>query len=238
VGGRLNISKLAGRIARNTVPVVVGRLLAKERRMLLYTKEYGAISRERFGELARAGRIPGEVKKAIGSPITKRYAEEVLRSLGTNTASRAASKTITVGGTAAYYYHIGTANGSAQHNRYEGDSLKSCLMLGAQVRALVNHDDGREIGSIMDGSLRLREARFGTGIEFELDLAADSEIALKVQLGEIRKVSPATGNHDEAWVYEQGVQIRSIRRADLVEISLLDGLQPGFLGTSVKVIRG
>lgn len=106
---------------------------------------------------------------------------------------------------------------------FASGSLRHFLASGQEVRALLNHNSARAIGSTLDGSLRLTEDDYGLAFELTPRQTGDGEIAvLCAGSGSINGVSPSSFDMDYAWD-SPAQRSRQITRASLIEISLMIG---------------
>jgi uncharacterized protein len=104
------------------------------------------------------------------------------------------------------------------------------------VRALFSHSDGLQLGSQRSGSLRLSEDKHG--LAFELDLPdVHAWIAEGVQAGRFPGMSFRfrAEPRDVSWTEERSYRLRTIKRANLLEVSLVRN--PAYPQTSVRVVR-
>lgn len=105
------------------------------------------------------------------------------------------------------------------------------------VRILLNHDRGRDLGGIKDGNLELYEDSIGLRAVADI---RDADVIQKARQGDL--VGWSFGFYDRPGDIENGVDedtqlpIRKLRDLDLSEVSILDRTKtPAYDGTLVAV---
>ena len=106
--------------------------------------------------------------------------------------------------------------------------------LGADVRALVDHDTGRVIGRTKSGTLRLAVDERGLRIEVDLpDTTEGRDIWTLVERGDISGMSIGFRVTKQEWDDSGDISKRTILGVELMEVSAV--AFPQFEGTSIAV---
>lgn len=114
-------------------------------------------------------------------------------------------------------------------------AFKKALERNDNVRALLNHDAGHELGGQKDGSLELREDSVGLHAKL---ITRDAETIEKARAKKLIGWSfgffDVDGGVDEE--AEKGVRLRNVKDLDLREVSVLDDTRnPAYEGTLLEV---
>lgn len=106
--------------------------------------------------------------------------------------------------------------------------------MGADVRALINHDSGRIIGRSAAGTLRL--AQDGTGLAVEIDLPDTTDgrdLAVSIERGDISGMSFGFVATKETWDETVDPPLRTIQACELIEVSAV--AFPAYDDTSIAM---
>jgi len=94
--------------------------------------------------------------------------------------------------------------------------------LGADVRALIDHDSGRVIGRTTAGTLRLREDATGLAIEIDLPDTSDGrDLGVLIDRGDISGMSFGFNVTKQSWDETGDIPTRTIQAVDLHEVSVV-----------------
>lgn len=106
--------------------------------------------------------------------------------------------------------------------------------LGADVRALINHNPSLILGRNKAGTLALREDAKGLAIEVDLpDTTYARDLAVSIQRGDVTQMSFAFETLDDTWRMEDGVPTRDLVKVRLSDVSAVT--YPAYPDTAVAV---
>lgn len=119
--------------------------------------------------------------------------------------------------------------------RIKKGAFKRAIERNNNIRALLNHDVGHDLGGTNDGSLELREDSVGLHARL---ITRDAETIKKAR--ERKLVGWSFGFYDlpdgVTEGTEDGVKLRSVKDLDLREVSVLDDTRnPAYEGTLIEV---
>lgn len=119
--------------------------------------------------------------------------------------------------------------------RIKKGAFKRAIERNNNIRALLNHDMGHDLGGTNDGSLELREDSVGLHARL---ITRDAETIQKAR--ERKLVGWSFGFYDlpdgVTEGTEDGVKLRSVKDLDLREVSVLDDTRnPAYEGTLIEV---
>lgn len=119
--------------------------------------------------------------------------------------------------------------------RIKKGAFKRAIERNNNIRALLNHDTGHDLGGTNDGSLELREDSVGLHARL---ITRDAETIQKAR--ERKLVGWSFGFYDlpdgVTEGTEDGVKLRSVKDLDLREVSVLDDTRnPAYEGTLIEV---
>ena len=119
--------------------------------------------------------------------------------------------------------------------RIKKGAFKRAIERNNNIRALLNHDMGHDLGGTDDGSLELREDSVGLHARL---ITRDAETIKKAR--ERKLVGWSFGFYDlpdgVTEGTEDGVKLRSVKDLDLREVSVLDDTRnPAYEGTLIEV---
>lgn len=115
-------------------------------------------------------------------------------------------------------------------------AFKRALDRAEDVRILLNHDWGRDLGGIADGNLELHEDNIGLHARATI---TDAEVVEKAKRGDLVGWSFGFTDRDVDKSIENGVTMRDVKDMNLYEVSLLDRSKtPAYDGTLVCVRSG
>ena len=98
------------------------------------------------------------------------------------------------------------------------------------VKLLFNHDENRELGSILNGNLQLFEDNIGLRAICSVD---DPEVMQKAKDGTLKGWSFGFYTNSDHWENAEPHQRRYIEDMELLEVSILDKT-PAYNGTSIE----
>lgn len=102
------------------------------------------------------------------------------------------------------------------------------------VRALIDHDDGRVIGRTTAGTLRLAEDATGLAVEIDLPDTSDArDLAVLIERGDISGMSFGFIVTKQSWDETQDPPLRTIEAVDLREVSVV--AFPAYDDTSIAM---
>ncbi len=94
------------------------------------------------------------------------------------------------------------------------------LQLGADVRALVDHDSGRVIGRTKSGTLRLSEDAKGLKVEIDVPNTTDgNDLWELVERGDVNSMSFGFRVLKETWDETVDPPLRTVHEVELMEVS-------------------
>jgi len=94
--------------------------------------------------------------------------------------------------------------------------------MGADVRALFDHDSGRVIGRTTAGTLRLREDATGLAVEIDLPDTSDGrDLGVLIDRGDISGMSFGFNVTKQSWDETGAIPTRTIQAVDLHEVSVV-----------------
>ena len=106
--------------------------------------------------------------------------------------------------------------------------------LGADVRALWNHDANFVLGRTTSGTLTLREDSHGLAIEIDPpDTQQAKDLLISIRRGDVSQMSFGFYTQDDAWEQRDGENIRTLRKVELFDVSPVT--YPAYQDTSVAV---
>lgn len=119
--------------------------------------------------------------------------------------------------------------------RIKKGAFKRAIERNSNIRALLNHNPGKDLGGTNDGSLELREDSVGLHAKL---ITRDAETIKKAR--ERKLVGWSFGFYDlpdgVAEATEDGVKLRNVKDLDLREVSVLDDSRnPAYEGTLIEV---
>ncbi len=119
--------------------------------------------------------------------------------------------------------------------RIKKGAFKRAIERNNNIRALLNHDVGHDLGGTADGSLELREDSVGLHARL---VTRDAETIQKAR--DRKLVGWSFGFYDVpdgvTEGTEDGVKLRSVKDLDLREVSVLDNTRnPAYEGTLIEV---
>lgn len=119
--------------------------------------------------------------------------------------------------------------------RIKKGAFKRAIERNSNIRALLNHDMGHDLGGTNDGSLELREDSVGLHARL---ITRDAKTIKKAR--ERKLVGWSFGFYDlpdgVTEGMEDGVKLRSVKDLDLREVSVLDDTRnPAYEGTLIEV---
>ena len=101
------------------------------------------------------------------------------------------------------------------------------------VRILLNHDWGKDLGGIKDGNLELYEDAIGLHARATI---TDKDVVEQAKRGELRGWSFGFTDRDVEQGEENGLTVRNVKDLDLYEVSLINRSRiPAYDGTLVAV---
>ena len=119
--------------------------------------------------------------------------------------------------------------------RVKAGAFKRALERADDVRILLNHDWGKDLGGIKDGNLELSEDAIGLRAHAEI---TDPQTVADVRSGKIKFRGWSFGftDRDVEQGEENGLTVRNVKDLDLYEVSLIDRSRvPAYDGTLVAV---
>lgn len=116
--------------------------------------------------------------------------------------------------------------------KIEPKVFERALQRAEDVELLFNHDKSKKLGSIKQGNLELQEDNIGLRA---IATITDDEIVEKAKNNKLKGWSFGfIANKDEWEEGKDGIQRRTIKDLDLLEVSILDKT-PAYIATSVEV---
>lgn len=114
-----------------------------------------------------------------------------------------------------------TVIGGEYRERFAVGSLTSSV--DGDIRALIGHDRDRVVGRTVAGTLRLTEDSIGLWAAITVDLSTPDGLTLAgtVGRGDVTGWSPSFYVDEEDWDYDGSLPLRTILRAELVEVSVV-----------------
>ena len=119
--------------------------------------------------------------------------------------------------------------------RVKAGAFKRALERADDVRILLNHDWGKDLGGIKDGNLELSEDAIGLRAHAEI---TEPQIVADVKSGKMsfRGWSFGFTDRDVEQGEENGITVRNVKDLNLYEVSLIDRSRiPAYDGTLVAV---
>ena len=117
--------------------------------------------------------------------------------------------------------------------RVKVGAFKRALDRADDVRILLNHDWGKDLGGIKDGNLELNEDAIGLHARATI---TDPEVVDQAKRGELRGWSFGFTDRDVEQGEENGITVRNVKDLDLYEVSLINRARiPAYDGTLVAV---
>ena len=112
-------------------------------------------------------------------------------------------------------------------------AFRESIGSGSDVLALVDHDTGKVIGRRSNGTLSLAEDSQGLRVEVHPNVGTTwgKDIVSLVERRDITGMSIGFVADVDTWENENGKQIRSVKKASLVEVSVV--VNPAYAGTNV-----
>lgn len=112
-------------------------------------------------------------------------------------------------------------------------AFKDAINRNDNIRLLLNHDWGRDLGGTKDGNLELSEDSIGLRAHA---IVKDAEVADKARNGDLVGWSFGFTDRGVDTHEEEGMTVRDVKDLDLYEVSLLDRTKtPAYDGTLVTV---
>lgn len=108
--------------------------------------------------------------------------------------------------------------------------FQRALSKAQDVKLLFNHDEKRELGSIVNGNLQLFEDSIGLRAICTVD---DPEVVQKARENKLKGWSFGFYSNKDDWQQAEPYQRRFIEDMDLLEVSILDKT-PAYNGTSIE----
>jgi len=94
--------------------------------------------------------------------------------------------------------------------------------LGADIRALWNHEDSEVLGRTRSGTLRLGVDATGLSCEIDLpDTATGRDAAALLARGDVDGMSVGFRTIRDSWASVEGKTVRTLLEVDLVEVSIV-----------------
>ncbi|MCX7903273.1 MAG: HK97 family phage prohead protease [Caloramator sp.] len=116
--------------------------------------------------------------------------------------------------------------------KIEPKVFERALQRADDVELLFNHDKNKKLGSIKEGNLELYEDNIGLRA---IATITDEEIVEKAKNNKLKGWSFGfIANEDEWEEGKDGIQRRTIKDLDLIEVSILDKT-PAYIATSIEV---
>ena len=117
--------------------------------------------------------------------------------------------------------------------RVKVGAFQRALDRADDVRILLNHDWGKDLGGIKDGNLELNEDAIGLHARATI---TDPEVVDQAKRGELRGWSFGFTDRDVEQGEENGMVVRNVKDLDLYEVSLINRAKiPAYDGTLVAV---
>lgn len=117
--------------------------------------------------------------------------------------------------------------------RVKVGAFKRALERAEDVRILLNHDWGKDLGGIKDGNLELYEDAIGLHARATI---TDKDVVEQAKRGELRGWSFGFTDRDVEQGEENGLTVRNVKDLDLYEVSLINRSRiPAYDGTLVAV---
>lgn len=117
--------------------------------------------------------------------------------------------------------------------RVKVGAFKRALDRADDVRILLNHDWGKDLGGIKDGNLELYEDAIGLHARATI---TDPEVVDQAKRGDLRGWSFGFTDRDVEQGKENGMVVRNVKDLDLYEVSLINRAKiPAYDGTLVAV---
>lgn len=117
--------------------------------------------------------------------------------------------------------------------RIKVGAFKRALERAQDVRILLNHDWGKDLGGIKDGNLELHEDAIGLHARATI---TDPEVVEQAKRGDLRGWSFGFTDRDVDTGEENGMTVRNVKDLDLYEVSLINRSKvPAYDGTLVAV---
>lgn len=125
-------------------------------------------------------------------------------------------------------------NGKRFVEEVEPRCFARALRSADNVDFLLNHDKNLHLGSIKEGNISLTEDNIGLKITADVD---NEEVRKANENGGFSGFSYGFICHkDEFRSWKNGIELRTLKDIDLLEVSLLDSkTTPAYLGTTVTV---
>lgn len=112
-------------------------------------------------------------------------------------------------------------------------AFKRALERNNDVRILLNHDWGRDLGGTGDGNLKLTEDAIGLHARA---IITDKEVVAQARRGDLVGWSFGFQDRDVEETQERGLPVRNVKDLDLAEVSLINRSKvPAYDGTLVNV---
>lgn len=112
-------------------------------------------------------------------------------------------------------------------------AFKKAIERNSNIRLLLNHDWGRDLGGTADGNLELMEDNIGLRARATIN---DAEVAKKARNGDLVGWSFGFEDREVDKHDEGGMPTRDVKDLDLYEVSILDRAKvPAYDGTLVSV---
>lgn len=117
--------------------------------------------------------------------------------------------------------------------RFLPGAFKDSLGTGHDVLALVDHDTGRVIGRRSNNTLQLEEDNKGLRVEIRPNTGTTwgRDIAALVERRDVTGMSIGFTAKEEEWDQRDGHQVRDVKSADLVEVSVT--VNPAYAGANI-----
>lgn len=113
-------------------------------------------------------------------------------------------------------------------------AFKHSLDSGRDIKALINHDPSRLLGTRANKTLTVAED--GTGLYFEVDPPDTSyarDLRTLMERGDISECSFAFRCVSDSWRMEDGVPLRTLKDVDVGDVSIVT--DPAYAGTEAKL---
>jgi HK97 family phage prohead protease len=109
--------------------------------------------------------------------------------------------------------------------------------LGADIRALVDHDTAKILGRTRAGTLRLRKDKTGLRVEIDPDpeISYARDILRSVARGDVSGMSFGFRALEDDWDFDQEIPVRDVLDMEMMEFSIVTF--PAYLDTNVEVAQ-
>lgn len=126
-------------------------------------------------------------------------------------------------------------NNLAFKEKVEPTCFRRAINKADNILFLLNHNENRKLGSLRDGNIKLKEDNIGLFIEAEID---DKEVLDLYNNDGFSGFSYGFRTIKDSLSEENGVNVRTLKDIDLIEVSLLDSTEtPAYYGTLINSIE-